>query len=739
MRKLMWFTIGFGVACAFCAYFGLESYLDTAVFAGVIAVTLLVLTGMVRKFRIPATVFLGITVGFLAFHFYDTVMLDGAKELDGTTQRATIIVRDYSWETQYGTACDATVQAGERSYRIRVYLDEKLDLVPGNRLKGEFEFELTAGVGLEEILYHRGQGIYLYAYQEGNVTVERCWSTPYRDLPALWRQNLKEIIDACFPADAAPFAKALLLGDRTDIDYETDTNFKVSGISHIIAVSGLHVSILFGAVYFLSGKRRLLTALIGVPVVLIFAAVAGFTPSITRAAIMQCLMVAAMLCQREYDGPTALSFAALVMLLVNPMVITSVSFQLSFACMAGIFLFAEPIREWILDKERLGKWDSGPVRAFASGVSVSLAALVLTTPLCAVYFGTVSLIGPLTNLLTLWVITFIFYGIMLVCLFNSALLGVMMAWPIRYVLTCSDMLAELPLAAVYTKSVYIVVWLVFAYILLALYLGRKQKPAMVFSAVTVLSLCLALGLSWAEPWTDGCRMTVLDVGQGQAILLQSEGRTFLVDCGGDYDEDAADVTAETLLSQGISRLDGIIVTHFDRDHTGGLPYLLTRIDTDLLLLPGLQDENGTGDALRKLVTKGTVTVHDDQELAFDDVKIYLFAPEGQHFGNESSMCVLFQAGKCDILITGDRGTTGESLLMKGHDLPDVDALVAGHHGSKHATSPELLDKVRPEYVFISVGKDNWYGHPAPELLQRLYNFGCIVYRTDESGTIIYRG
>ncbi len=738
MRKLMWFTIGFGTACAFCAYLGMEEYLTIGAFALVLGLGMLFLTRNIRAFRIPAAIFLGLAAGFAWFQVYDSVKLTPARELDGKTQRVTIMVRDYSWDTDYGTACSGSIRVDGQEYRVRVYLDEKTALEPGNRLLGEFRFMLTPGVGVDEVLYHRGQGIVLLAYQSGNVTVERFWSTPWRDYPVLWRQSLKQTIEDCFPKDAAPFAKALLLGDRTDIDYETNTDFKISGISHVIAVSGLHVSILFGAVYVFAGKRRVLTTVLGVPLVILFAAVAGFTPSITRAAMMQCLMMLALLCQREYDGPTALSFSALVMMICNPLVMVSVSFQLSFSCMAGIFLFGEPVSKWLLGEKRLGKWDSRPIRSLASGLSVSLGACVLTTPLCAIYFGTVSLIGPVTNLLTLWVITFIFYGIILVCLLKSAMVAAVVAWPIRYVLACSKWLAEFPLAAVYTKSGYIVAWLIFLYVLLALYLSFKKKPTVVFSGVAALSLCLALGLSWAEPWMDGCRMTVLDVGQGQAILLQSEGKTFLVDCGGDDDEKAADVTAETLLSQGISRLDGILLTHYDRDHAGGIIHLLTRIDTDLILLPHCLDKNGVGDALEQMAPTAVVHVMEDQELTYGTVKLTLFAPESYNSGNESSMCVLFQAGKCDILITGDRGEAGERLLMKTHNLPDVDALVVGHHGGKSSASAALLEAVQPKYAFISVG-ENRYGHPTAEVLRRLYEFGCIIFRTDESGTIIYRG
>lgn len=745
MRKLMWFTVGFGAGCAFFAYFDSSWVLSAAFFTAAAAVIALMLTRWFRTCRIPAAILTGLAVGCAMFYLYDQTTLADAKQLDGQIVRTTVVVRDYSYDTNYGCAFDGTITLDGKLCRVRVYLNDKVDLEPGNRVIASFQFKKTTGGGVDEVLYHRGQGIFLLAYQKGNAVIERCWSTPWRDYPAVWRQELKKVIDRSFPEDTAGFAKALLLGDRMDIDYETNTAFKVSGISHIIAVSGLHVSILFGLVYFMSGRRRFLTTLLGVPVVLIFAAVAGFTPSITRAAIMQILMMLSLLCQREYDPPTALGFSALVMLIVNPLVITSVSFQLSFACMAGIFSFSDPIRSWLLDEKRLGKWDNSLTRGLSSSVAISISSVVFTTPLVAVCFGAVSLVSILTNLLTLWVITFIFYGIMAVCVIGfysasaASALAAVVSWPIRFVLWTAKSLASFPLAAVYTRSGYIVAWLVFVYILLVIWMLLRRRSVALFGSLAAVTLCSAIALSCAEPLLDDYRMTMLDVGQGQAILLQSDGKTFLVDCGGDDDETAADVTAETLLSQGITRLDGIILTHYDRDHAGGLQYLLTRIDVDLLMLPYSYDENGVGENLAAMVPDAVVTVMEDQVLTYEDTKICVFAPVSYNSGNESSMCVLFQTENCDILITGDMGLPGERLLMKYHDLPQVDVLVAGHHGSKDSTGEALLRQTMPEYVFISVGEDNRYGHPAPSLLQRLLEFGCIVFRTDESGTIIYRG
>ena len=744
MRKLMWFTLGFAAACAFCAYFYGTWFL---IAAGILAGASLVMAALANRgnwLRFAAVISMGAALGFCWFYIFNAVSLKDARNVNGETLEATVIVTDYSYETDYGCAFDGSVTLDSRSYDVRVYLNEKQALEPGDRVIGTFKFKITTGSG-EDVTYHRGNGVFLTASQKGSIIIERGWSVPLRYYPAVWREKLRQIMDDAFPEDVAGFAKALLLGDRTDIDYETSTDFKVSGISHIIAVSGLHVSILFGLIYFVTGRRRWPTAIIGIPVVLIFAAIAGFSPSITRAAIMQILMMLAMLFDKEYDPLTALSFAAIVMLIANPLVISSVSFQLSFACLLGILVFQVPIRGWIMDEKRLGRFKGKLINWFSSGVAVSVSAGVFTTPLVAVHFGTISLVSTLTNLLTVWIITFIFYGAMLVCLLGAihagaaAFVGSIVAWPIRYVLFVSKTLADFPLAAVYTKSGYIVAWLMFMYVMLTIMQCLKKKPVGLFAGLTAVSLCVCIGLSWLEPSLDDCRMTMLDVGQGQAIILQSEGKTYLVDCGGDYDEDAADTVTETLLSQGIRHVDGIILTHYDGDHSGGVEYLLTRIDTDLLLLPYSYDENGVGEKLSGLVSEGTYLVKEDTVLNFGETTISLFAPISYNSGNESSMCILFQRENCDILITGDMGEDGERLLMKYHELPRVDVLVVGHHGSKYSTSAALLETVQPTYAFISVGENNYYGHPAQVILDRLAEFGCVVYRTDENGTIIFRG
>lgn len=664
MRKLMWFTLGFGAACAFCAYFWMtEGHFLPSIILTVVFILLLMGGKRVKWLQCVAAVCLGCAVGLGWFQTYSDGYISLAARLDGQIADVTAQCTDYSYRTDYGTAVEGVLYLDGKPFLAKFYVSGDISMEPGDVLTGPFELHVTTPDGSDAVTSYQGKGIFLIAYQEEDAELAKLVTAPGWTFPARLRQQLLSVIDSCFPEDAAAFSKALLLGDRTGIDYETNTNFKVSGIMHIIAVSGLHVSILFTLIYTICFKRRWLVALIGIPTLCLFAAVGGFSPSVVRACIMQGLMMLAMLVDKEYDGPTELAFSCLVMLTVNPLVITSVSFQLSVGCMVGIFMFQSSINEWMCEKlgcekkhrfVKLKRW-------FASSVSMTLSAMTMTTPLVAYYFGAVSLIGVLTNLLTLWVINFIFYGIMLVCLTGlfwpsvGSVIAWIISWPIRYVLLVSDVLAAFPLAAVYTRSIYILAWLIFCYLLLTIFLlSRNKRPATLFCCA-VIGLCLSLGVSWLEPLTDDCRMMMLDVGQGQCILLQSDGKTYMVDCGGSYDEGTADLAAETLMSQGVFRLDGVILTHYDRDHSGGLPYFLTRIPADTIFVPESEDASG----VTELLPENLYRVSDSLLLTFGDTKISIFGPIVPDSSNESSLAVLFQSGNCDILITGDRSDFGE--------------------------------------------------------------------------------
>lgn len=745
MRRLMWFTMGYGAACALGTWFlrG-NGILIAALCCLPLALGAFALRRYPVVLRAGAAV-MGCAVGCMAFFGYELLILRPAAAVDGEVVPVTVRVTDYSWETDYGSAVDGRLELNGRSYKIRFYLREFQELSPGNLIETEAKLRMTDEGGSREPTFHRTSGILLLGYQRGEVRIQE-GAEEWTDWPALWRERLTTIIGECVPADTFGFAKALVLGDRTDISYETSTDFSVSGISHIVAVSGLHVSIVCGVIFLVSRKRRFLTAILGIPALVFFAAMVGFNPSVTRAVLMQSLMMLAVAFDREYDPPTAMAFAVLVMLGMCPLTIASISFQLSVGSVAGIFLFYQRICGWLRRyfpgkgkglRGRLERW-------FGSSVAVTLSATAVSTPLVAVHFGTVSLVGVVTNLLVLFVISGIFCGVMAVCLLGSVSLAAgtfcagAISWPIRYVLAVSEGLAKLPLAAIYTASPYVVAWLVFFYGLLLWLLAARKKRVAQAAVAAALGLCASLMLSFLEPLTCDYRVTVLDVGQGQCILLQSQGSTFLVDCGGDYDDGAADAAVQTLLSQGIYRIDGLILTHYDRDHAGGVPYLAERIEIERLYLPQTEDADGL---LEQILAVSAEHIPIDSELtiSFGGAQIRLFPAKDAGSGNDSCASVLFQREKCDTLITGDLSAQAERQLLSDYELPDLEVLIVGHHGSKYSTCAELLEATAPDVAIISVGAQNSYGHPTDEVLERLTEAGCAVYRTDYHGTITYRG
>lgn len=746
MRKLMWFTVGFTAACAAGVY--LVSGVWLLLLCGFCLAAWLgsICIGSAYGRKI-ACALLGCTVGLLWLFAFDKVYLQPVRQMYEQATMLSIEVTDYSRPTNIGITAEGKTELKGKTYRVQFYLNELVSLAPGDRVEGGFVLRYTGG-GREDPTYHRGKGIFLLAYPKGTVDTQMQETVPLKYLAPILRQKILSLLGRMFPADTVAFAKALLIGDTSGLSYETVTALKVSGIYHIVAVSGMHVSILFALVYMLCGKHRIFTAIFGIPVLCLFAAVAGFSPSIVRACVMQVLMIVALLADKEYDPPTALAAAVLLLLAANPLTITSVSFQLSVGCMVGIFLFTQRIHDYLLKETPLGPAKGKSIKAkltrwTVASVSVTLGAMSVTAPLCAVYFGSVSIIGILTNLLILWSISFVFYGIIAACVLGALWLPLgigiswTLSWPIRIILWVTDMISRVPVASVYTSSVYIVAWLIFAYILLTVFLKTKKKHPVVLTGCLLAGLVGAIVCSWIEPRLDDFRFTAVDVGQGQCLILQNEGKYYMVDCGGDTGDKAADKASQLLLSQGIFRLDGLIITHYDEDHAGGVEQLLSRIPADAIYLPVIDGENEIRDTLTQ--KHGDKIQWVEKELSLNEVDITVYPSNDREDANESSLCILFQPEDCDILITGDRSFDGEAALMDQVSLPDLEIIVAGHHGSRTSTSWDLLNVTRPEIAVISVGAGNRYGHPTWETLERLNLFGCGVYRTDLEGTIIFRG
>lgn len=749
MRTLLWFTIGFCAACALAVYLITGLWL-LPVLAVIAAGLFLCIRFLPNKYRKKAAcLLLGFVVGFLWVWFFDCLYLRPVRSLDGAEESLAIEITDYSDITDYGIRAIGKTELAGRRYTVQFYMNEQLNLSPGDQVEGKFELRYT-GIGAQRPTYHGGKGVFLLAYCKDDGTVTYTTGRHVKYFSQILRHSILEILDAVFPEDVKAFASALLLGQTQQLSYGTRTALKLSGIYHVVAVSGMHISILFTLISILCDKRRVLMAAVGIPMLFLFAAVAGFTPSVLRACIMQSLMILAMLVDKEYDSPNALATAVLILLAINPLSISSVSLQLSVGCIVGILMFSQKIHDYFLRETSLGPAKGVSFRArvtrwVVGSLSVSLGAMIFTVPLSAIYFGTVSVMGVVSNLLILWLISIVFYGVVASCVLGAiwvgfgGIIGWVIAWPIRIIIWVSNMLSNISISSVFTSSIYIVAWLLFSYVMIVIFRRSKKKHPAVLAGCLLISLIVAVTFSWVEPRMENFRVTAVDVGQGQCVILHSNGKYYMVDCGGDSGDAAADAAAQELASQGIFHLDGLIITHYDYDHAGGAMQLMERVKTDKVYLPIYDGDNDIRDEIVKRYSDRIYWVNVEETILLPNGSMTIYPSIDTDSANDCSLCVLFQPKNCDILITGDRSESGERELMEQTDLPDLEILFAGHHGSRTSTSMQLLYETRPEVVIISVGADNSYGHPTWETLERLELFECEVYRTDLEGTIIFRG
>jgi len=714
-----------------------------------------------RRKKILTLVLAGAAIGLLWTRAYTALFFQPARDLDDRTVRLTATVSDWAQQTDYGWS--VLVRADTDSFaKVNMILytdDQGADLRPGDTIATVAHCTLGdrtfAG---EEITYYVAKGIFLRGVAYGRLDVDRPDRIPIRHWAAVLSKELKAGIDAAFPHEQAGLIRALVTGNRDNLTDEFTTSLQRVGLSHTVAVSGMHLAFLSGLIALLLGRGKRSTAVVTVFWVVLFCGVAGNTPSVIRAAVMILLLQLAPLFGRERDSFTALAFALMLLLAWNPFSATHVGLQLSFTAVAGILLVSDGMQDWLLHKLHLDKRPKKALlrvliripRFFVSTFTATLGASVLTVPLVALHFRNFSLISPLSNLLTLWAVAALFLAGLLLGLLGciapgtAAVLAAPFTYLARYLDWVVEGLGRVPLANVPLESVYYRAWVVFLCALIALTLmsrGKRRPLFPLLAAGGTLAVCIlftSLSFRAGELTT-----AVLDVGQGQSVLLHSGGYFTLVDCGGDGRDNAGDVAADYLQSLGRFSLDLLVVSHYHADHANGIPRLLERVEVSAIALPDVEPEDPLRAKILELAEAEGAEVwfirEDTGILLGEEQSFTLYAPlnEGADT-NEIGLAVLATAGDYDVLLTGDMDGETERLLLDHADLPDVELLIAGHHGSRYSTTQDLLSAVKPETAVISVGAGNRYGHPNSETLERLEKAGADIYRTDLQGTVVIR-
>ncbi len=579
---------------------------------------------------------------------------------------------------------------------------------------------------------------------------------------ALWsvRRPLATALERALPEPEAALAEGILLGIRSSIPRGLTDDLNAAGISHIVAISGYNVTIVAGlavaALRWPLGRRRATAA--AAVIVIAFVLFVGASPSVLRAGVMGIVMLGASLVGRPGSVMTAIAVSAALLTAISPRAIDDVAFQLSFAATAGLALLAEPLSSLFRALLRRALPEAAG-RVLADSAGVTLAANIAVIPIIGSTFGRVSLMAVPANLVAAPLVPLILCTSALTAaggaIFPAAasVLGSLALPPLSALIAVGQGAAAIPgsVLSFSGAGAETAAALYAATAALALLLMRvrprsaeTQRPRRLGLAFAAAAVAVVAAITWSDV-LDGesgrLRVSLLDVGQGEAVLITTpSGYRVLVDGG--PSGPAIDAALGHELPAGARRFDLVVLTHAQDDHVSGLVEVAERYHVRSALLSPREGQTAAYREFRATLDRHGAEV----SLAFPGewldlghgVRLEVLGPlewllQEHDDGNDSSVVLRLVYGSVSFLLTGDLGVKGETaLLAEGGDL-HATVLKVGHHGSAGSTSSDFVDAVRPSVAAISVGAENSFGHPSPSTLLRLA--GLPIFRTDRNGTL----
>lgn len=573
---------------------------------------------------------------------------------------------------------------------------------------------------------------------------------------------------------------AIILGDKTDLDSDIKELYSVSGIAHIPAISGLHISFIGMAIYRLLRRRFrfLFSAAVSIPVVLSFGIMSGFGISTIRAIIMFILKIIGEVLGRKYDAITAISLAGLVLLVQNPFVVCNSGFQMSFGAIIAIVLIL-PIVEEILNT------DNKIIKVLSANFTISL----VMNPILAWNYYELPTFSFLLNIVVVPLMSVVIVSSIagIFCSYIMFGFGKAVIFPgcgilELYTFLC-NIINKISVASIVVGQPKVTIIIVYYAILLVVLFGLKnirtkytraekerniikketglvlekkaKKERRIKGQNVKLRLACIVGflllncLIYYIP-NQGFYITFINVGQGDGILIHGDNGTKVMVDGGSTSEKqvAKNCIVPYLKAEGIGTIDYSIITHTDKDHISGILEILennnsNRIRIKNLVMPDINMKDDTYNELiekAKLKKINVLYIKKGDTLSLGKTKIKCIYPETTTTASDKNdyCTVLSVKNKTSkILLTGDISKEIEEKI-KDDIEENYTVLKVAHHGSNYSSSEKFLKKVNPKYSIISVGKNNSYGHPGNETMERLRKQGGVIYRTDEKGGITIR-
>lgn len=575
------------------------------------------------------------------------------------------------------------------------------------------------------------------------------------------RKFIAHTITTVMKGNEANFLIGLLLGDRTDLSEEIKTAFMNTGTIHVLAVSGSHVILVVAVLYFVFGIFRIpykVKIIVTIAALIFYTYLTGATPSVVRAAIMSIIVLLGKYFEQRTDGYNVLGLSAVLIFLFDPKQLFDVGFQLSFSAVFSLIYFYPKLKLLIekipesLEEFKIISW---LLKAFA----VSVAAQVGTIPFTAYYFGKISLISFIANLVVVPLVELIVtIGL------AGAFLGIISMWFASCFSEVNNLIAiftlklvtltnQIPYATVNTATFGWRETILYAIVVLWLFNLRNSvmQKRLVFAAMIAANIFL--WNSFVHEDKHVLRVTFLDVGQGDASVIQfPSGEVLVVDAGPlSASFNAGEKTvAPFLMKNGITTVDALLTTHPHADHMGGIPYLVQHFLVRRIIDPNQHTDSKLFfmyDSLVKNISRISANAG-MQLMSLANVRLYCLHPTQQFLDgdsangytdlNESSIVFKLQYGRTAFLFTGDAEIPAEDHIVAIYqDFLKSDIVKAGHHGSITSSSENFIDAIKPKEVVVSVGKFNKFRHPSKTVLQRYEERKVRIRRTDEEGAIVY--
>ena len=632
--------------------------------------------------------------------------------------------------------------------------------------------------------YLARRGIYLTAFVWDDRKIEKIETA---NRPGTWlrhrlehvRRTVGAFFDTHLSATPPAILRALIIGDKSRLDPELRDSFTRVGVAHVLAISGLHIGLItivaYGAWWWLLARSQYvllmwsvpkLAALFTLPVVLLYAGLAGGSVSTLRAVIMVTVFLTALLLDQKEEVFRSLALAALIVSLLWPGAVLDISFQLSFVAVLAIFLGLRRFRTWRDNRDEVrdvapSQWRQRLQHWAGLYCLVTLSATVGTLPLVATHFHTVPLVGFVANLL---LVPFLGSAAVVLGLATAALVFIhtgaatLVVWSAGAVVSLGvwmvEAIAALPFAAVHFVALTLFELILFYTFCVSLLFFTRLQPSglrrVFFSCLFGLMLCDSLYWLTQRYFQTELRVSFLDVGQGDAAVIEFPGsHVMVIDAGGftsqTFDSGRA-IVAPFLWQQKIGRIDTLVLSHPNLDHYGGLEFLAEHFGVTAFWFNG--EDRPDSRRFRRLTAtlqENDIQTHtfcrDTPDREIGGVQVYILHPPCGQTGldtNDASLVLRLSHGEVDILFSGDVEATGEGTLLVTPAPLQSEILKVPHHGSRSSSTQPFLEAVSPQVAVASLGYQNRFRFPAPEVVDRYERQGTALLRTDQVGTVTVR-